>query len=195
MAETICTISAPASSVLIPSPTLATSPVIASEDRSHFRTSAIHRSRSSSPEVDGQIEWVMAVIRDVTERYGREKALRAQFSRPGRRAGFPHHVRLRLRSRTRSGPTSTRRRCRRSTVTTLTARSDTASRSASAAKSKRSPGFPIRSTSRRRASSRRTSRCGCRAPVDTPDERLQQEGREPCGCCGPILHFISQRGS
>ena len=26
----------------------------------------------------GQIEWVVAVIRDVTERYGREKALRAQ---------------------------------------------------------------------------------------------------------------------
>jgi PAS domain S-box-containing protein len=28
--------------------------------------------------VDGQIEWVVAVIRDVTERYGREKEIRAQ---------------------------------------------------------------------------------------------------------------------
>jgi PAS domain S-box-containing protein len=30
------------------------------------------------PDGRGQIEWVVAVIRDVTERYGREKALRAQ---------------------------------------------------------------------------------------------------------------------
>ena len=29
---------------------------------------------------NGQIEWVVAVIRDVTERYTREKAIRAQLS-------------------------------------------------------------------------------------------------------------------
>jgi PAS domain S-box-containing protein len=29
---------------------------------------------------DGQIEWVVAVIRDVTERYGREKAIRAELT-------------------------------------------------------------------------------------------------------------------
>ena len=31
---------------------------------------------------NGQIEWVVAIIRDVTERYIREKTLRAQFKAP-----------------------------------------------------------------------------------------------------------------
>ena len=30
-------------------------------------------------EANGQIEWLVAIIRDVTERYIREKTLRAQF--------------------------------------------------------------------------------------------------------------------
>jgi PAS domain S-box-containing protein len=30
--------------------------------------------------VNGQIEWVVAIIRDVTERYGREKAIRARLT-------------------------------------------------------------------------------------------------------------------
>jgi PAS domain S-box-containing protein len=35
---------------------------------------------------EGQIEWVVAVIRDVTERYAREKALRAQLAALNARA-------------------------------------------------------------------------------------------------------------
>lgn len=38
----------------------------------------------------GQIEWVVAVIRDVTERYGREKALRAQLKALEAKAGGQH---------------------------------------------------------------------------------------------------------
>jgi PAS domain S-box-containing protein len=37
-----------------------------------------------------QIEWVVAVIRDVTERYGREKALRAQLKALEAKAGGQH---------------------------------------------------------------------------------------------------------
>lgn len=38
----------------------------------------------------GQIEWVVAVIRDVTERYGREKALLAQLKALEAKAGGQH---------------------------------------------------------------------------------------------------------
>ncbi|MQA29964.1 MAG: PAS domain-containing protein [Luteitalea sp.] len=37
-------------------------------------------------DADGQVEWVVAVIREVTERYGREKALRAQLKAPQAKA-------------------------------------------------------------------------------------------------------------
>jgi PAS domain S-box-containing protein len=40
-------------------------------------------------DADGHIEWVVAVIRDVTERYGREKALRAQLKALEAKAGVP----------------------------------------------------------------------------------------------------------
>ena len=40
-------------------------------------------------DADGQIEWVAAVIRDVTERYTREKALRAQLKALEAKASGP----------------------------------------------------------------------------------------------------------
>jgi PAS domain S-box-containing protein len=39
--------------------------------------------------VDGQIEWVVAFIRDVTERYGREKALRSRLNALEAKAAVP----------------------------------------------------------------------------------------------------------
>jgi PAS domain S-box-containing protein len=42
------------------------------------RTISIEFSIQLLKDTDGQIQWVVAVIRDVTERYGREQALRAQ---------------------------------------------------------------------------------------------------------------------
>jgi nitric oxide dioxygenase len=41
-------------------------------------------------DADGQIEWVVAVIRDVTKRYGREKVLRAQLKALKANARVPH---------------------------------------------------------------------------------------------------------
>jgi PAS domain S-box-containing protein len=40
-------------------------------------------------DVDGQIEWVVAFIRDVTERYGREKALRSRLKALEAKAAVP----------------------------------------------------------------------------------------------------------
>ena len=41
-------------------------------------------------DTDGQIEWVVAVIRDVTERYIREKALLAQLKVLQAKTAGPH---------------------------------------------------------------------------------------------------------